>query len=390
MSMKLLTLVGAATTAASSASSNTAAAPSISSSRIGPAATAASASAISPPRTLQDADGTSYSYLDDLTGYSLQYSNCVRVKIPQENDDDEVDGNVNFYNGRYHAQYSIFATYHVCGGDGSNNGGDQCSAEDCDYGTEYAMEVGEYLGTQLDHWEGYCEGCMEQCTDNNRDRGRRRLEDDAENGAQVDCDACATPCTNYYQGGQDDGDGNDESAYVDCQDGGADEDGLQVYYGPQCDGGRLVVGVFYDDECTIKTKHDGPELDYYKFSTIMSGCVDCSDETGQETCGDLYDESFHCVNGKDQTGQDNNMKACSTIKKALTSVDYTGVKKRHSGADFFLKVFFTLAAVGLVGGFLFLTYTYYVRHRGEKSQPMLSSEDVHEEMAEAPPGGTLT
>ena len=42
-------------------------------------------------RQLQEADGSSYAYLDDLTGYSLQYATCVRAKIPQENDDDEAE-----------------------------------------------------------------------------------------------------------------------------------------------------------------------------------------------------------------------------------------------------------------------------------------------------------
>jgi len=71
-------------------------------------------------RILQNNDG--YTQLDDLTGYSLSYSNCVRVKIPQESDDDAVEGNVNFYNGSYRAQYQIFATFHLCG---TGNGYDQ-------------------------------------------------------------------------------------------------------------------------------------------------------------------------------------------------------------------------------------------------------------------------
>jgi len=358
MTMKLLSLVGAATVASVTSSSNVA-----SSSRLPVSA-----------RSLQDANGNSYAYLDDLSGYQLKYSNCIRAKIPNEGDDDDVDGNVNFYNGRYHAQYEIFATFHVCG-DGNYDNGNQCY--DCDYNVEYATDMNQYLETSLEHWANYCEECQNAC-------GGRKLED-ANEAAQLDCGTCSNECMNYYQGGDD---GNDESAYIDCEEGDVDEDGLQLYYGPQCsDNGAIVIGTFYDDECTIKTKHDYPEFDFYKFGTVTQGCMDCSTEQGQETCGDLYEESFHCMNGKDQQGQDDDMKVCSAVKKALTSIDYSGTKKRKHGKDAFVKVFVSLLCVGLFGGFFFLTYTYYIRHRGDKNQPILSSEDVD---APAMEGATLT
>lgn len=352
--MKILSIVGAA----SAVSSATVAAASASSSKriLG---------APSSTRSLQD--GSSYAYLNDLTGYSLQYSTCLRVKIPQENDDDAIEGNVNFYNGRYHAQYQIYATFHVCGdGSGSSN---QCGT--CDYGTEYATDANQYLETSLDHWENYCEACQNACG------GRRKLEDAA--GANINCNTCSKSCATYAKDN-----GNDESAYINCAAGAVDEDGLQLYYGPQCsDDGQLIIGVFYDDECTIKTKSDSPNFDYYKFGVITEECVDCSSEAGEETCGDMYGEAFHCVNGRDQQGKDNEMNVCSAVKKHMMNVDYSGVKKRHAAKDMFVKIFFVLLACSIVGGLIFLPYTYYIRHRGEKSQPMLSSEDVHEEMPEA-------
>lgn len=342
-------------------------------------ATAASASFTTNPlvaaapssrRTLQDASDNTYTYLDDLSAYSLQYSNCVRVKIPQDNDDDDQEGNVNFYNGSYRAQYSIFATFHVCG-DGNYNSNDQCGT--CDYGVEYATEVNTFLETGLDYWGNYCDACQNAC-------GGRRLEEEA---VQMDCSTCSNACANYYQGGDD----NVETQYMDCEEGIVEDD-MQLYYGPACsDDGQLVIGVFYDDECTIKTKHDIPEFDYYKFGMVETGCIDCSSDEGAETCNELYyNDALHCFNGKDQTGKDD-MSACSTVKKALTSYDYGGVKKRTSGADTFLKVFFTMLLLSGVGGFFFLSYTYYIRHKGEKGQPMLSSEDVHEGSHHA---GTLT
>mmetsp|Transcript_7937 Transcript_7937/g.14309 ORF Transcript_7937/g.14309 Transcript_7937/m.14309 type:complete len:373 (-) Transcript_7937:193-1311(-) len=372
MAMKLLSLaVGAATAVISSAtasSGNTiAAARPLSSSSLGVT-----------PRTLQNAaTSSSYAYLDSLSGYSLQYSNCLRVKIPQDSDDDDVDGNVNFYNGAYRAQYSVMAIFQVCG-DGNYGSGNQCY--DCDYGVEYAMEVNEFLETTLDHWENYCTACQNACG------GRRKLEEAAD---EMDCSTCSNSCMNYYQGGDN---GNDETNYMECQAGYEGDDGMQLYYGPQCsDDGQIVIGVFYDDECTIRTKVDTPiEFDYYKFGTATSGCVDCSNgDYGEETCGDMYQDAYHCVNGKDMQGQDD-MSACSAVKKAFTVIDYGGVKKRHSGADGFIKIFFGMLLISFVGGFFFLTFTYYVRHRGEKSQPMLSSDDVHESEGEAAHGGTLT
>ncbi|EJK63079.1 hypothetical protein THAOC_16287 [Thalassiosira oceanica] len=328
---------------------------------------AASLSSNQIERILQNNGG--YSQLDDLTGYSLSYSNCVRVKIPQEQDDDAVEGNVNFYNGRYHAQYQIFATFHVCG---TGNGYDQtCSA--CDYDVEYTADVGTFLEAGLGYYEDYCGACQNAC-------GRRRLEDA---DAAVDCNSCSNACASYSAGGND---GNDESMYVGCQEGFA-EDGVQYYYGPQCsESGGIVVGVFYDDECTIKTKHDPPQYGYYKFGALTEGCLDCSaSEDAAETCNGMYGDSFHCLNGSDQQGQDNDMKVCSTVKTALMHVDYSNVKKRGSAAALFVEVFLALLSLSLFGGILLLTYTYYIRHRGDKSQPMLSSEDIHEEEDEDEP-----
>jgi len=329
-----------------------------------PAASSSSLSSNQIERILQN-DAAEYTLLDDLTGYSLSYSHCVRVKIPNEQDDDAAEGNVNFYNGRYHAQYQIYSTFHVCGS--GNYDDDTCSA--CDYNVEYTTDVNTYLGTGLNFYEEMCGNCQNSC--GGRDR---RLEDE---DGQVDCNTCSNACAAYYQ---DENDGNDESMYIDCA-AGFYEDDIQYYYGPQCsDDGDIIIGVFYDDECTIKTKRDSPDFDYYKFGMLTKGCLDCSmTEDAAETCNELYGDSYHCLNGNDQQGQDDDMSVCSTVKNALMNVDYSTAKKRHSGADLFVRVFLVLLLTSFVGGSLFLTYTYYIRHTGEKAQPMLSSGDVHEE-----------
>jgi hypothetical protein len=333
--MKLLSLAGVGAAAAAASSSITAVAAS--SSPVLSRRTSSSTTAITPStRTLAD-----YAYLESLSGYSLQYSHCVRVKIPEKYDDDTVEGNVNFYNGRYHAQYTAYATFHVCG-DGDYDSSAQCSASSCDYDVEYAAPLGEYLQTSLEHWQRACEEC------------------------QRDGSSCPSSCANFANDNDNNNNnGNaDESQYTECV-AAYQEDGMQLYYGPQCsdDGTSIVVGVFYDDECAIKAKYDPPSFEYAKFGAVQSGCVDCTSDQGQDACNDLYGESYHCLNGKDQRGQDNEMSVCSTVKKAMTSVDYSRVKKRNSGADLFLKVFLTLLALSMVGGMLFLSYAYYVRHK---------------------------
>ena len=369
--IKLLSVAAATTAISASSPINPLLDQSISKNNNRRLSTTTTDNANTTPRQLQYGDGSSsYTYLDDLTGYSVQYSHCIRAKIPNENDDD--GGNANFYDGAYRAQYNIYATFHVCG-DGS--GSDQCAA--CDYDVEYTAEIGTFLETSLEFWGNYCEACNNNCR-------RRKLEDGGGGGdVEVNCNTCASECNAWNNNGGD----SDESAYLECQ-AAYEEDGNQLYYGPQCNDGEIVIGLFYDEECTIKTKYTNENLSYNKFDTVTSGCIDCSNEQGAESCDALYGDSFHCLNGNDQTGQDNEMNACAAVKKALMNVDYSGVKKRHSGADTFLKVFFVLLIFGMIGGFVFLSYTYYIRHSGDRTSSLLSSDDVH--VPETPPGATLT
>ena len=62
------------------------------------------------------------------------------------------------------------------------------------------------------------------------------------------------------------------------------------------------MGVFYDNECTIKTKHDSPAMGYYKFNTVAGGCVNYAEENIVEMCKDMYSNPYHCFLGKDQMG----------------------------------------------------------------------------------------
>jgi hypothetical protein len=279
-------------------------------------------------RHLEDENGNSYAYLDDISGYSIQYSSCVRVKLPNQYDDDQAEGNVNYYNGRYHAQYQRYATFHLCRSDGM-----QCS---CDESVEYTTEMNQFLQNSLNYFDNYCA-----------------------NG----------DCKNYFN------DNEGEAAYLECSEGHQDEDGVQYYYAPQCDesSNGVVIGVFYDEECTIKTKNSAPDLKYYKFQTVENKCVDCGDAG---YCNDLYQESYHCQNGNEARGKDDNdLNVCSTVKKYLYNHDYSSVRTRKSGEKAFLKVFFSLMALSIIGSAIFLTYTYYIRHRNG-GEALLTSDQL--------------
>ena len=327
---------------------------------IATAVSAAQSEVSSFSRILEGENGQSYAYLDDVSGYSLQFGSCVRVKIQNENDDDQ-EGNGYFFNGSYRAQYMRYATFHLC-----TNNQNSC---DCDYSTQYATEISEFLQTTLNHMENYCETCEAMC-------GRRRLDE----GYAVDCNACSNDCSTFNSG-----QGNaDESDYVECAAGYVDGDGIQYYYGPQCDSnGQLEIGLFYDDECTVKTSSgNAPQFNYYKFQSVTGMCMDCSSD---DTCGDLYGDALHCFNGKEASGKnEDNMSVCSSVKKASTSHEYASGSRRKSGADKFLMIFFIVLAISFVGAFLFLSYTYYIRHRGERS---LVSQDHY---VGADGQGTLT
>lgn len=252
----------------------------------------------------------------NLAGYSLQYSTCLRTKIAS--DDDAVEGNSYYVNGAYRAQYNRYATFRLC-----TDSGNGCT---CDDSVEYAVDMDTFLQSSL---------------------------------------------TNLGGGG-----GGDETAYLECTYGGA-QDGVDYYLGPQCsDEGGLIIGTFYDDECTVKASYSSPSFSYNTFSSIESTCQDCSNGG----CDDVAGEAHQCVNGKDIAGDDDEG-VCSAVKRTLANVDYSHVKNRHAGAVFFAKVFVTMLIIGLIGGAMFLAYTYYIRHRGGGSEHLVQ---------EVPNGAALT
>jgi hypothetical protein len=282
-------------------------------------------------------------YLADISGFNIVFGKCVWVKIPPENEDDEVEGNTYFFNGRYYAQFQAFASYYKC--DGCNN---------CDYSTEYVTDLQTYLEASTEYLQEYCRGCLENCGN------RRFLEDEAEaaNGQQgggYDCGTCQSQCYSYFN----DNGGVDETAYLECQAAYQNEDGIQYYSAPQCssDGG-IKIGLFYDEDCTVKSKTDyDVGFTYDTFHSIEDMCVDCYNT---DMCNNLYQGAVHCSDGVNANGNYNygDMPVCTTFKKANHVGTYNKRRKQKPFWIIFGSVFLAL----LVSGFAFLSYTYYVRH----------------------------
>lgn len=167
---------------------------------------------------------------DGYYGYDsyFKFSKCIRVKIPQNNDD---DGNAYFYNGAYRSQTIAYASYVKC---------DQGCSSSCDPTYAYVAELDGVLEQALEYSQGYCNACDYSC--------RRRLDDEQNNNnAQsynVDCNTCADECAYLNGGGKD---GSDETGYLACQYTFTDDDGLDYYSAPTCSAeGSLVLGLFYD------------------------------------------------------------------------------------------------------------------------------------------------
>ena len=248
----------------------------------------------------------------DISGYSLMFNRCIKTKIAQDTDD---DGCALFYNGACRSQYKSHVSYRLC----TDGGNGQCV---CDSSVDYVSELDNFLEMSI----------------------------------------------NYIGGGN----GDDAMNYLQCAQGGADDNGNVLYYGPQCtDTGGLIVGGYYDDECTIKASYT-PNLSYSTFTTIQSTCQSCANGN----CNEVYEDSNQCSGGKDISGRDDEDGVCNAAKRANTVMDYSGVKKRHAGAILIAKVFIGMLIIGLVGGFMFLTYTYYIRHRGDRTEHLVDPVGV--------------
>lgn len=366
------------------------------------ASSSSTTTAVTPPssRTLRALEDNGYEYMESLSGYQMQFGKCVRVKVP--NDDDDEEGNSYFYNGHYYAQGQQFASVYLC------EGNDSCGS--CDTSKEYVTDLATYLEASLGYAQALCSSCDAQCGR----RQQRRLEDGGDEAEEeeeqeeeqaeeaaymsVNCNSCRDTCQNMnfdYVNADDDGGNNndnadgdaaaaDETQYLDCQQAFQDESGNVIYAGPQCDGdGDITIGFYYDEDCTVKSSSQQMDFgfEYGTFQGIQEMCLDCDPYGNGEddVCAELYQDSTHCANGKNLNGGDGDgdMPICKTVAKSHKEHFYGTHQKKW-------RIVESLIAFILIGGLSFaffsLSYTYFLRHRRSSSssgKEPLAENDYH-------------
>jgi hypothetical protein len=291
---------------------------------------------------------------DAYANYHITEGPCFRVKVPSESDD---DGNAYFYNGAYHAQYTRYMAFQLCTGTSSSSS----KSSSC---SEYVTTLDQYLEVAAPYLYELCTNCANQnCKANKNKRfleegGGGEDQQQEEEGWTVDCSTCPSTCSSILQNY-----GQDETQYLECQQ--SYQDGDIVYYAaPQCDSGTVVIGSFYDDQCTYKAelRSSNLALDYTLFQTLPSVSIDCS--TGY--CNELLNDAIDCLNADDNN---DNSKICKAADKAGEVQLYARKRKQqmHMGL-----VLFTIV---LISGFAFLSYTYYIRHRNKSQRVPMAALD---------------
>jgi hypothetical protein len=276
-----------------------------------------------------------YAYLNDFSNYATKFGKCIRVKV-QENNNNDGEGNSYFYNGNYHAQYLRYASFYLCTPDSN----DQCGS--CDESIEYVSSLDNYLDQSVIYLQNLCAAC-----DNN---------------------SCKATCATYSNNADD---VTNEFNYLDCQKAYVDEEsGVQLYSAAACDtSGTIYIGVFYDNQCTIKSKKLlDVAFTYSNFQTVQTMCTSCSDGNG--ICADLYDAALHCSDGMNLNGNVNqgDMPVCKTYQAASANHTYRKINKTWKGVPL-VMVLFLFVGTGFVMG----SYTYYIRHK-DKKVPMATQD----------------
>lgn len=274
-------------------------------------------------RSLEEAEGEV-----DLSTFSMQQGACFQTKIQEDGDD---DGNSYFYNGAYRAQYNRYSAFFLC------------EDENCNYDQRYVADLDDYLKAMTNYVDNMCNACANNC--------RRRLEDAEEEEMaedwEVNCKTCSKQCNLLWKNNG----GNDETDYLECQYS-MDYNDIAYYSAPLCQDGSIVIGHFYDEDCTVKAALEfNKDLSYKYFRTIESISVDCS----SGLCNDLYDEAVDC----NDAGDNDEAKICKAATEASKIRTYY---RKPWFKKVPVKAFLSLAILlGIV--FISLSYVYYVRHR---------------------------
>ena len=298
------------------------------------------------PRFLEEAEEEE----EDLSQYYLVQGACFQTKIQDDGDD---DGNSYFYNGAYRAQYNRYSSFFMCDNGNSNS---------CDYQQHYVTNMDDYLQAMTNYLKNMCNACANQC---NR-RRQRRMDEEEEgeeeeqegeemaDGWEVNCKTCAKECKSIWNNKN----GDDETNYLECQYSLTDND-IDYYSAPLCKEGSIVIGHFYDEDCTVKAGREfNKNLDYSYFRTMEAIEVDCS----SGLCDDIYNEAIDCVengNNNNNGGDNDQAKLCKAAKEASKIRTYyhkPWFKKIPLKALFILLILLSVV-------FVTLSYVYYVRHR---------------------------
>uniref|UniRef100_A0A7S2I5L7 Uncharacterized protein n=1 Tax=Helicotheca tamesis TaxID=374047 RepID=A0A7S2I5L7_9STRA len=290
-------------------------------------------------RRLEDVNN----YGGQSAGQSVQFASCGRLKVEEENGDGDDDGVSYFYNGRYHSQYYSYAAFHLC----------ESGCGSCD-GYTYVTDLADFVEMNIEHVETYCGSCAQQC--------RRRLEDEVEDedadanedagnyNVDVDCSTCQKQCKSLDGGAM-----SDEVNYLECQEAYEDQnEGVQVYSGLTCSEGSLIIGTFYDDECTIKHSSEGyGDFTYASFQTVQSFCY--SDDYANS--GAIYPNVMTCNGASvvNDGGRDDSRKLCKIFKESELT---TFQRKTNWHLGLILFILLSLTFCCTCG-----SYIYYVRHR---------------------------
>jgi len=305
---------------------------------------------------------------------TLQQGPCFNVKI--QDDDEEEEGNSYFYNGAYRAQYQRYISFTGCttsSAYAADDSGGTCSL--------YVSDLEEFIGPAVEYMQNYCAFCQQMCR--RRDRTLLRfLEEEGQQeegggknyNVNVDCSVCNDQCSYEY---------NDyEVNNLECQEDQGnyeerrarhqrrlDEDGeVQYYTGPGCWNGQVVIGKFYDDECSIKASMI--QQDYPLFDALATFRMDCSNGNN-EMCEELMNNAISCDDN--DGGDDEVVRLCNTARKAGRARNYARRKKWYQRPG---RWFALILLTGIVVGALsFLSYTYYVRHKGHRTTPMVNLDE---------------
>lgn len=301
----------------------------------------------------------------DVTSWSMLAGDCFRVKVVQQNNDDSNDdGNSYFYHGSYRAQFKRYISYYLC--DNSSKNGNSCKM--------FVTDIQTYLDTTVNFVQTYCSKCQASCS------RRRNEEENNDNNYEVavsDCNTCSKQCQPMSSGTSDE---TNAINYLDCEESYNDGE-LQYYSAPQCgnvDIGQifLVIGQFYDEECTIKLNSDessskfGFSYNYNVFETVEQMKIDCS--VNPSFCSEVLEASVYCdeTTGAvaNNNNNNNNNQEYSKLCKAAVQAGHTHTYYKK---PYYKKVptkAIVIPLVVLAVLFSFLSYTYYVRHQRDRSQ----------------------